>query len=218
MKINKWVVVLALALVLALASLLMQSPASEWSTAQRFGARLQSASIPELLLFILIGIAATAVGLPRQLFAFISGFAFGVIPGVTISLVMAICGCAISFKFSRRFIRGRFMRRHRRLIDGLDALTENDAFWKIVMLRLQPLGTNLLTNLAAGVSALPARAFLTASALGYIPQMVVFALLGSGARLGSTTQLTISLFMLFISLLIGLWLLVRSRVRRASAE
>lgn len=217
MKKNKWAILFALALAIALAVLLTQSPPSEWEAAMRFGARLQAASMLELLLFVVIGIAATAIGLPRQLFAFISGFAFGVVPGVALSLTMALIGCAIAFSFSRRFLRVWFLARHQRLVDGLDALTKHDAFWKIVMLRFQPLGTNLLTNLAAGVSLLPARSFLMASAIGYIPQMVVFALLGSGTRLGSSTQLTVSLFLLFISFLIGLWLLSRSGARRASA-
>ena len=218
MKKNKWAIVFALALVIALAVLLTQSPPSEWSTAMRIGERLEAASFPELLLFVMIGIAATAVGLPRQLFAFISGFAFGVIPGVALSLTMALIGCAIAFSFSRRFLRQWLVRRHGRLVESLDALTKHDAFWKIVMLRFQPLGTNLLTNLAAGVSLLPARAFLSASALGYIPQMAVFALLGSGTRLGSSVQLTVSLILLFFSFLIGLWLLSRSSARRASQD
>lgn len=213
-----WVIAFALALVVGLAVLLKQSPPSEWSQAMRFGTRLQAASWLEVMLFVGVGIIATAVGLPRQLFAFISGFAFGVVPGVALSLTMAIFGCAIAFSFSRRFLRRWLMRRHRRLVDGLDALTKHDGFWKIVMLRFQPLGTNLLTNLAAGVSELPARSFLLASAIGYIPQMAVFALLGSGTRVGSTFQTTVSLFLLFISFLIGLWLLSRSSARRASAE
>jgi len=187
---NKGLAVLAIAVLVALVVLLTQSPPDEWSQAQRFGERLQSASALELLLFIGIGIAATSVGLPRQLFAFISGFAFGVVPGVLLSL----CG----------------------LVGGLDTLTKHDAFWKVVMLRFQPLGTNLLTNLAAGVSGIPARLFLSASLVGYVPQMVVFALIGSGVRLGSSSQLAVSFALLLISVILGLWLLARSSARRAS--
>ena len=213
---NKGLAVLAIAVLVALVVLLTQSPPDEWSQAQRFGERLQSASALELLLFIGIGIAATSVGLPRQLFAFISGFAFGVVPGVLLSLFMAIIGCAIAFSFSRRFLRQWLLRRHSGLVGGLDKLTKHDAFWKVVMLRFQPLGTNLLTNLAAGVSGIPARLFLSASLVGYVPQMVVFALIGSGVRLGSSSQLAVSFALLLISVILGLWLLARSSARRAS--
>ena len=196
---NKGLTALAIAVLLALVVLLTQSPPDEWSQAKRFGERLQAASWFELLLYICVGIVATAVGLPRQLFAFISGFAFGVVPGVLLSLFMAILGCGIAFSFSRRFLRRWLIKRHRRLVDGLDSLTRYDAFWKIVMLRFQPLGTNLLTNLAAGVSEMPARLFLPASLVGYVPQMVVFALLGSGVRLGSSSQLAVSFGLLLVS-------------------
>jgi len=201
----------------ALVVLLSSSPPEEWERAQRIGDRLQSASFFELLAFVAIGIAATAVGLPRQLFAFVCGFSFGVAPGVVMSLLIAISGCAIAFMLSRRFLRHWLLRRHQNLVDGLDALTRHDAFWKIVMLRFQPLGTNLMTNLAAGVSQIPAPTFLLASLIGYIPQMLVFSLIGSGVRFGSRSQLWVSLGLLAISFLLGLWLLARSSERRKSA-
>lgn len=212
---KKGLVVLALALLLALVVLLTQSPPQEWDTAKHYGSVLQTASLPYLLLFIAVGIVATAVGLPRQLFAFICGFAFGVIPGVALSLIMAICGCAIAFTVSRKFLRNWLLKRYEPLVKSLDALTVNDAFWKVVMLRFQPLGTNLMTNMAAGVSHMPAKLFLPASLVGYIPQMLVFALIGSGVRVGSTWQLTISLVLLAVSFVLGLWLLAKSAARKA---
>ena len=207
---------LALALLLALVLILTQSPPQEWETAKHYGTLLQTASVPYLLLFALVGILATAIGLPRQLFAFICGFAFGVLPGVAFSLVMAICGCAIAFMVSRKYLRGWLLNRYETLVTTLDALTENDAFWKVVMLRFQPLGTNLMTNLAAGVSHMPAKLFLPASVVGYIPQMMVFALIGSGVRVGSTWQLIVSLILLAVSFVLGLWLLSKSAARKAS--
>ena len=212
----KGIVALAIAVLLALVVLLTQSPPDEWSQAQRYGERLQAASWYELMLYVCVGILATSVGLPRQLFAFISGFAFGILPGVLLSLFMAICGCAIAFSFSRRFLRQWLVKRHSRLVEGLDSLTKHDAFWKVVMLRFQPLGTNLLTNLAAGVSEMPARLFLPASLVGYIPQMAVFALIGSGVRLGSSSQLAVSFALLVVSVVLGLWLLARSAARKSS--
>jgi len=210
---KKGLIILALALLVALVVLLTQSPPQEWETAKHYGAILQTASFPYLMGFIFVGVLATAVGLPRQLFAFVCGFAFGVLPGVALSLLMAITGCAIAFAVSRRFLRSWLLNRYQPLVKSLDALTENDAFWKVVMLRFQPLGTNLMTNLAAGVSQMPAKLFLSASILGYIPQMMVFALIGSGVRVGSTWQLLISLILLAVSFVLGLWLLSKSAAR-----
>lgn len=210
---NKGFAVLAIVVLVALVVLLTKSPPDEWTKAQQFGERLQTAPWYELVMYLGVGIVATAVGLPRQLVAFISGFAFGVVPGVLLSLFMAILGCAIAFSFSRRFLRKWLIRRHGRLVEGLDKLTKHDAFWKIVMLRFQPLGTNLLTNLTAGVSQMPARLFLPASLVGYIPQMAVFALIGSGVRVGSSSQLAVSFGLLIVSVVLGLWLLARNSAR-----
>jgi len=44
---------------------------------------------------------------------------------------------------------------------------------------------------------------MAASALGYIPQMLAFALLGSGIRLGSSFQLVLSGVLLLVSIIIG---------------
>ena len=160
---------------------------------------------------------ATAIGLPRQLIAFISGYALGVLLGVIVSLIIAICGCAITFTLSRKFLRTWLLERYATQIRTLDGFTENDAFWKVVMLRFQPLGTNLLTNVTAGVSRMPAGRFLSASLLGYVPQMMVFALIGSGVRVESIWQLGVSLFLLAVSFVLGLWLLSKSGKRRRSA-
>jgi len=169
-------------------------------------------------LFVCVGVLATAIGLPRQFFAFVSGFAFGVLPGVGLSLVMAILGCAIAFFVARKVLRQWLLSRYPSFINTVDALTEHDAFWKVVMLRFQPLGTNLMTNLAAGVSHMPAQRFLTASVIGYIPQMLVFALIGSGVRIGSKSQLMVSVILLTVSFGLGLWLLSRSRQRRSDSS
>jgi len=214
-KKYKWLVALAVALLLSLIVLLNQSPPSEWTEAQRYGERLQSASTFELLMYIGIGVLATAVGLPRQLFAFVSGYAFGAVLGTIMSLAMAIGGCAVAFALARRFLRLPLNQRYSTLVAGIDALAQHDVFWKILMLRFQPLGTNLMTNLAAGVSKINALSFLSASLVGYIPQALVFALIGAGVRVGSRAQLMVSVALLSVSVILGLWLLARSSRRNS---
>ena len=55
-------------------------------------------------------------------------------------------------------------------------------------LRLLPVGSNMLLNLVAGVSERARQApFMAASAIGYLPQTVVFALLGGGVRVSQET-------------------------------
>jgi uncharacterized membrane protein YdjX (TVP38/TMEM64 family) len=84
------------------------------------------------------------------------------------------------------------------------------------VLRLQPLGTNLLTNILIGFTATPLRIFIAASAVGYIPQMLVFSLLGSGIRVGSQTQLIVSAVLLLLSLMLGAFVYRRHKARQSN--
>jgi uncharacterized membrane protein YdjX (TVP38/TMEM64 family) len=51
-------------------------------------------------------------------------------------------------------------------------------FTATLMLRLMPVGSNILLNLAAGLSAVRLLPFLAASAIGFVPQTLIFALFG----------------------------------------
>ena len=53
--------------------------------------------------------------------------------------------------------------------------------------------------------------FLTGSAIGYIPQMVVFALLGSGINLNPALRISGSVVLFFVSAGLGIYLFRRFR-------
>ena len=182
---------------------------------ESIGARLEGSGSSGVLGFLLGGALATAAGLPRQGLAFIGGLAWGVSVGLVLSLVAAIGGCALTLELSRRWLHERIRARYPGFVDALARLVRRDAFAKIVALRLQPLGTNLLTNLCAGLTPMPRSTFLLASLVGYVPQMLVFALLGSGVRVGSGTRLLASGLLLLVSLAIGVALYRRHVVRAA---
>ncbi|HEY8613174.1 MAG TPA: VTT domain-containing protein, partial [Roseomonas sp.] len=135
-------------------------------------------------LFLAIGTAAAAAGMPRQAVAFLGGYAFGAALGTALALLAQLLGCALSFSWARlvgrdwaaRRLEGRFGRRLRPLHDRLAA----SPFGATLALRLLPVGNNLALNLLAGLSGLRLAPFLAASALGYLPQTLVFVLLGDG--------------------------------------
>jgi len=176
------------------------------------GARLEGSGPAGLAGFLVAGALATAVGLPRQGLAFVAGLAWGTTAGLALSLVAAIGGCALTLEASRRWLHRHVRARHPAFVDTLTRLVRRDAFAKVIALRLQPFGTNLLTNLCAGLTPMPRGAFLAASLIGYVPQMLVFALLGSGVRIGSGTRLLASAALLLVSLAIGA-VLYRRHVR-----
>ena len=71
----------------------------------------------------------------------------------------------------------------------LDRFLMANAFRATLTIRLLPVGSNIAMNLLAGVSGVAAAPFLLASVLGYVPQTVVFALLGGGVRVSEGLQI-----------------------------
>ncbi|MCR0983025.1 TVP38/TMEM64 family protein [Roseomonas populi] len=164
-------------------------------------------------LFIAAGTAAAAAGLPRQAVAFLGGYAFGATIGTALSLLAQVLGCAIAFLWARmvgrgwaaRRLEGRFGRRLRPLHDRLAA----SPFGATLALRLLPVGNNLALNLLAGLSGLRLAPFLAASAVGYLPQTLVFVLLGDGVAVDRTAQLALGAVLFIVSVVLGILLLRR---------
>lgn len=169
--------------------------------------------------YLLIGAAACAIGIPRQVVAYAGGLAWGFWPGVALGLVAQLLGCTATLLWSRLIAR-RWAERWLRRGTGdrmarLDAFLARHPFTATLVLRLLPVGSNPLLNLLAGVSAVPVVPFLAASALGYLPQTVIFALLGGGVRLEQEAQVGIAVALFALSLMLGTVLLRRERVPAA---
>jgi len=188
-------------------------PPSEWIPAENWGMLLEKRGVSGMLVFVIAGMLATSVGLPRQLVAFISGIAYGVIVGLALSLVAALLGCYLTVRVSGVFLKDPVQRRFPLVINKLNSFVKDDVFAKVLVLRLQPLGTNLITNVCVGFSSIPIRVFMAASAVGYIPQMLAFTLLGSGIRLGSKFHLVLSGVLIVVSFIIGVVVYRRHRRR-----
>ncbi len=158
------------------------------------------------LLFLGIAALATAIGLPRQLISFLGGYAFGFGWGFVVALSACTGGCVISFYFARlagrRFFAARFPAR----ISKADDFLKENPFAMALLIRLLPLGSNLATNLAAGVSSAGGPSFFAGSAIGYIPQTVVFALLGSGINLDPGMRIASSVVLFVLSAGLGVHL------------
>jgi len=173
------------------------------------------------LIFVAVGAVVTAVGVPRQGVAFLGGYAFGAAWGTALALAAQLFGAAAAFVWAaavgrgtaERLLGGRFGPRLRPVRDALVV----SPFGATLALRLLPVGSNLALNLLAGVAGLRLLPFLAASSLGYLPQTLVFALLGKGVRVDGGWQVALAAVLLGVSLAIGLWLLRRHRTGRALA-
>ncbi|MBF0561920.1 MAG: TVP38/TMEM64 family protein [Alphaproteobacteria bacterium] len=177
--------------------------------------RVRDHGLAGTVLFIASGTLLTGVGLPRQVLCFLGGYAFGFVEGTALSLVSTLFGCVGTFYgarwLGRDFVAARFPGKIRRIDDFL----HDNPLSMTLLLRLLPLGSNALTNLVAGVSAVGAIGFLTGSALGYLPQTAVFALLGSGIQIDPVLRISISVALFFASAGLGMWLYRRFRHGRS---
>ena len=161
--------------------------------------------------FVLVGAAACALGVPRQVVAYAAGLGFGTWAGCALALIAEVAGCAADFLWARLVARDWAARRIRGRLARLDGQLSRHPFGATLTLRLLPIGSNILLNLLAGVSAVAMGPFLLASAIGYVPQTVVFALLGGGVRVDRDEQLLLAGALFVLASLLGLWLMRRIR-------
>ncbi len=167
---------------------------------------------------VLAGAAFTALGLPRQVPSFLAGYAFGVVQGTLWGLLAALLGAWASFQFARFMGRDFLVRRFPHRIKRIDDFLTGNTVAMVLVLRLSPFSNNLAANLAAGVSGVQALPFFAGSALGFLPQTVVFALLGSGFTLDQGLRFGLSAVLFVVSTLLGLWLWRRFRAARGLPE
>lgn len=159
------------------------------------------------VLFFVAGTAlASALGLPRQLPAFLGGYAFGWLWGGVLATLGVTLGCVLDFSLARTMGREFVMNRFGRRVAKLDAFLRADPFRTSLAIRLFPVGHNLSTSVAAGVTSIPARAFFVGSALGYLPQNLVFAIFGAGVNAESTLGRALSIGVSVVLLVGSTWL------------
>ncbi len=167
---------------------------------------------------IVVGAALCAVGVPRQVVCYAGGLAFGAGLGAVVALAAQVVGCALNLFWARLIARDWAVRRLHGRLARLDRAIAARPFPVTLSLRLLPVGNNLLLNLAAGVSSVAAVPFIAASALGFVPQTLVFALAGSGAQVGHATQLLLALLLFAVAAAIGWWLLRRGWAAGLSSD
>ena len=165
--------------------------------------------------FMLVGTLACAIGVPRQVVAYAAGLGFGAAVGCLLALVAELGGCVADFLWARLVARRWAARRISGRLARLDQRLSRHPFSATLTLRLLPVGSNILLNLLAGVSAVALAPFLLASAVGYLPQTIIFALLGGGVRVDRSAQLVVAAVLFVAASLLGLWLMHRMRTAPA---
>jgi len=163
-----------------------------------------------LLLFIFLSLA-TSIGLPRQIAALVAGINLGAIIGVMVATLAATLGCLITFSVARYLLSTKISRKYPNQLLKLSEFLGERTFLKAIVIRILPLGSNFLTNIIAGVSKVSMPAYVGGSFVGFIPQMIIFSLAGSGIRLGAQNELMASAILFVIALLLTIYLVKKHR-------
>ena len=131
--------------------------------------------------FVVIYIVTVAVSLPGATFLTVTGgFLFGLVTGAVAAEIGATVGAALIFLVARTALGEPLLRRAGPRARQLARGFRDDAFSYLLFLRLVPVFPFFLVNLVPAFAGVHLRSFVTATAIGVIPAVVVFSLAGTG--------------------------------------
>ncbi|MFT8803624.1 MAG: VTT domain-containing protein [Acetobacter aceti] len=178
------------------------------------------------LWFCLAGTLWCLFGLPRQILCFAAGVAYGLAEGTAFATLSTVAGSVLCWAWARwgahNWARETMARRKHQGKGGIlmrygervAGMLDRHPFETIVTLRLLPVGSALLLNLFAGLSAVALLPFTTATLVGSLPQSLIFVLLGSGAQFGGVGRTLIAVALFAVSGVLGYRLLRRLARKR----
>ena len=148
----------------------------------------------------------TSIGLPRQVAAFSCGYIFGIISGTLIATLAATIGCMLTLFVAKTFFREKVLNTYPEKLNRISTFFSTHTFSKALIIRLLPAGSNFLTNVLAGIANIKFMPYVSGTCVGFIPQMLIFSLLGAGVKVGEQQQILLSLCLFIVALIFGYWL------------
>lgn len=170
------------------------------------------------MIFLLAGSILIAGGFPRQAVCFLGGYAFGFLEGLGWSMLASMLACVACFYYTRHLGRSLVQRWFGQRLKKVDGFLSGNPLSMSLLIRLLPLGSNLLTNIAAAVSSIRPLPFFLGSFIGYLPQTIVFVLLGSGIQVDTGLRTSLSVALFVISSVLGIVIYRRFRKEKGLVD
>jgi uncharacterized membrane protein YdjX (TVP38/TMEM64 family) len=174
----KFLVLIALLIIAALA--LRYTPLSEFLTREKMVATLEHLRASWWSPLVLIGlyVVLSPTGLPVSPLIFAGGVVFGVWWGWLYNFIGSLLGATSTYLLARAL--GRQLVEHvagETLLNKVEGILERHGFWNLVRSRFLPIPFAVI-NYGAAFAGIRLPVFLTASAVGLAPSMVIWTYFG----------------------------------------
>jgi len=140
------------------------------------------------VMFVLIAAVSTCVMFPGQVTATAAGVLFGVTAGVALTLAAATLGAALAFLLARGVGATAISRLLGPRAEHWRTWIAERGFSAVLTARLLPGVPASVVNYAAGLTAMPLRAFAAAVALGALPKTIAYVALGGALAAPFSTR------------------------------
>lgn len=131
--------------------------------------------------YMLLYVAVVALSIPgAAVMSLAGGFLFGWMVSAPATIIAAVTGAAIVFEIVKTSFGAALAEKSGPFVQKLSRGFAENAFSLLLFLRLTPVFPFWAVNAVAGLSRMPLRTFVAATALGIVPASVAFALVGSG--------------------------------------
>jgi uncharacterized membrane protein YdjX (TVP38/TMEM64 family) len=155
------------------------TPLREYLTDLRaFKTFLLSVGLWAPLVFLLVSAGAIFIGAPRLPLCILGGMLFGFVLGLVISQIATLAGAYGPFLLARYSTRDWVTRKLRR-VEKLHKHLRKPTILNVFLFRQIPIWGGI-TNMLLGSIEMPQATFIIGSFLGFLPQGVIFTLVGSG--------------------------------------
>lgn len=131
--------------------------------------------------YMLLYVAVVALSIPgAAVMSLAGGFLFGWVLSAPATIIAAVAGAAIVFEIVKTSLGAALAARSGPFVQKLSRGFAANAFSLLLFLRLTPVFPFWAVNAVAGLSGIPLRTFVAATAIGIVPASVAFALIGAG--------------------------------------
>ena len=129
---------------------------------------------------VAVFVAASFIAAPQSILIGAAVSVFGPTNGFLYSWIATMASSTVNFALARRLGADVLKRYGGEAVARISALVGENGFWTSMGVRMVPTGPFILVNMALGVSKARPSAFLAGTAIGIIPKIAMFALVGAG--------------------------------------